>query len=318
MRRFVCFSFLFAATLCPLHAQAPPCGIAVVRAEGPKTDERFIAAPPEQVKSAVLKALPALAMKVHKDKGFQIEAKTDSGLLQVLEQKNRDAGVRGQMAGIAFGSMKIDIQGATQDSLAGSRLHIEFDKPAVLGRAVNHGNDAQPLAEETVCLVKLLSTNDPATNPRGLEVKDAGPPHAVTLPDGTPLKVLLRDSLYSKKLDKDNAGQTVQFEVAEDVVVDDTILIRRGALATGHFTDVEKTKMGGRNAQIEFAFDSATAVDGQVIPVSGASEKARGGRANGISAITVGFLVKGTDALIPAGTTYDLEVSGGHTVQGGH
>ena len=142
------------------------------------------------------------------------------------------------------------------------------------------------------------------------------------MPDATPLKALLRDPLYSKKLKKDVAGQTVQFEVAEDVVVDSAVLIRRGALATGHFTDVEKTKMGGHHAEIAFVFDKVTAVDGQSIPVSGLSEEAKGGRhgdrwANVAQAGAFGFLAKGTDALIPAGTSYDLEVTCQHAVQGG-
>jgi len=301
-------------------AQTPPCGIEIVRAEGPKIDERFVAAPPEQVKAALLRALPAVAAKVHKDDGLHIEANSDNGLREAATRKNRDAGVRGVSGGVAFGPLIIDIREATQDQVKGSMLHIEYQKPFA-GRAFNKGNNAQPLAEETVCLVKLLSTNDPASNPRGLEVKDAGPAHAVALPDATPLRVLLRAPLYSRELDKDSTGQTIQFEVAEDVVVDDAVLIRRGALATGHFTDVEKTKGFGRHAGIEFIFDAVTTVDGQSIPVSGASEKARGGRTNAtfesLAVPALAWAMHGADVVIRAGTAYDLEVSGQHTVQGG-
>jgi len=322
MRQFLHFFFLLVIIPCYLHAETPPCGIAIVRTEGPKMDERFVPAPPEQVKFALLRALPAVDGKVVKDKGFHIEAKTDMGLRQVEARENKDAGVRGRGAGWgALGEFRIDISPATQDAVQGSLLHIQFHKNAFVGRMGGEGY-AQPLAEETACLVKLFSTNDPATNPRGLEVKDAGPPHTVTLPDATPLKVLLRDPLYSKKLEKDSAGKTVQFEVAEDVVVDGAILIRRGALANGHFTDVEKTKMAGRHAEIDFVFDTVTTVDGQEIPVSGTSEEALGGRhrdtwTNVSQAGVFGFLAKGTDVFIRAGTAYDVEVSGQHTVQTG-
>lgn len=322
MRRFVHFSFMIAATLCPLHAETPPCGIAVIRADGPKVDERFVAAPPEQVKAALLKALPAVAMKVHKDKGFQIETKTDSGLLQSAEEKNKDAGVHGAMHGIAFGSMKINIQEATQDGVTGSKLRIEFDKPAVLGRAVNHGNDAVPLAEETACLVKTLSTNDPVANPRGLPLPNPGTARAVSLPEGTPLQIQLRDMLDSKIIHKQGIS-VVQFEVVEDVVVDGAILVRRGALATGHFTDVEKAKGYGRNAEIDFAFDTVTAVDGQNISLAAAGEKARGGRHNETAQTllispALAVFMKGADAVIRAGTSYEVETSGEHTIQTGH
>jgi hypothetical protein len=322
MMRLFIFFFLAVIIPCYLQAETPPCGIAIVRTQGPKMDERFVPAPPEQVKFALLRALPAVNGKVVEDKGFHIEAKTDLGLLQVEARQNSDAGVKGGYAGWGTpGKFKIDIRPATQADVQGSLLHIEFHKHGAVLRKGREGYP-QPLAEETACLVKLLSTNDPAANPRGLEVKDAGPPHPVVLPDATPLKVLLRDPLYSKQLEKDSEGKTVPFEVAEDVVVDGAILIRRGALAKGHFTNVEKTKMAGRHAELGFAFDTVTAVDGQEIQVSGASEQARGGRhSDTMSNLAVGvfgFFMKGTDVFIRAGTAYDVEVSGQHAVQTGH
>jgi hypothetical protein len=321
MCRLLCF-FLLVMSPHHLRAQTPPCGVAIIQTAGPNTDERFVAAPREQVKAAFLKALPALGAKVHKDEGFHIEAEIDTGLRQALQQKNKDSGVRGKYAGLgALGKFTMDLREETRDGVKGSLLHIEFHKNGFVGRLGGEGY-AQPLAEETACLTKLLSTNDPASNPRGLEIKDAGQPHPVTLPDNTPLKVLLRDPLYSKKLDKDSTGKTVNFEVAVDVVVDGSILVRRGALATGHLTNVQKTKKAGRHAAIEFAFDSVTAVDGQKVPVSAPNEQARGGRHSQAmsNAEQVGILtlfVKGTDVFIRAGTTYDLEVAGPHTVQTG-
>lgn len=321
-RRFLCF-FLLVLSPYRLRAQTPPCGIAILQTEGPNTDERFVAAPPEQVKAALLKALPALGAKVHKDEGFHIEAEPDMALRQSIQQKNKESGVRGKYAGLgSLGKFTMELKEATQDGAKGSLLHIEFHHNGFVGRLGGEGY-AQPLAEETTCLVKLLSSNDPASNPRGLEVKDAGPPRPVMLPDATPLKILLRDPLYSKKLDKDSAGQTVNFEVAEDVVVDGNILIRRGALATGHFTNVQKTRKAGRHAVVDFAFDAVTAVDGQKIQVSGANEQVKGGRHNDTVALALmspalGWIAKGNEAFIRAGTTYDVEISGQHTVQTGH
>ena len=322
MRRFLYF-LLLSAIPCRLRAETPPCGIAVIQTEGPKIGERFVAAPPEQVKVAVLKALPALASKLHKDEGFHLEAETDKEIYFILKRMNKDSGVRGMYSGLgAFGTLRIDIREATQDEVKGSLLHIEFHKNAFVGRMGKEGYP-QPLAEETVCLVKLLSTNDPATNPRGLESKDIAPPRAVALPEGTPLKVLLRDPLYSKQLAKDSAGQAIQFEVAEDLVVDGVAVVRRGALVTGHFTKIEMAKVYGRHGEVQFVFDTATAVDGQKIPVTGADEKARGGRHNDTAATFImspalGWIAKGNEAFIRAGTAYDVEISGQHTVQTGH
>jgi hypothetical protein len=300
-----------------------PCGIDVIRAGKEHIDDRFIPFPPDHVKFALVRAFPDVGWKITKDEGFHLRGEKDMGLTQVLAHTNSDEGVKGRNEGVgALGKWTVDITEATQDGVYGSHLHVDFRSNKFVGRAAGTATLAEPLGSETACLATLLSTNNPSTHPRGLEIKDAGPRHAVSLPDATPLKVLLRDPLYSKKLDKDSSGQTVQFEVAEDVVVDGAIVIRRGALAQGHFTDVEKTKMGGRHAEISFVFDTVTAVDGQNLPVSGASEQAKGGRhsdkwANVAQAGAFGFLAKGTDALIPAGTSFDLEVSGQHTVQGG-
>jgi hypothetical protein len=318
MRRLL-YLFLLVVIDYRLLAQIPPCGVAIVHSEGPKTYEQFVAAPPEQVKVALLKALPSVAAKVHKDEGLHIEADTDNEILGSIRQINSDAGVRGSSAGLAFGSLIIDIREATQDGAKGSMLRIKYEKP-FMGAASNRGNNAQPLAEETACLAKLLSTNDPAKNPRGLALENGGIPHSVALPEGTMLKVLLRDALYSKDLNKNSAGQTIQFEVAEDAVVDGSTLVRRGALATGHFTDVTKARGYGRNAEVGFVFDTATAVDGQGIPITDEGEKAKGGRSNQTAAValilpTLGWLVKGSDVFIPAGTIFEVESSGQHTVQ---
>src|ERR1700747_652418 len=139
MRRFLCF-FLLVMSPYPLHAETPPCGIAIVRTEGPNMDERFAAAPPEQVKTALLKALPALGAKVHKDEGFHIEAEPDMGLRHSIQQKNMDSGVRGKYAGLgALGKVTIDLREATQDGVKGSLLHIEFHKNGFVGRLGGEG-----------------------------------------------------------------------------------------------------------------------------------------------------------------------------------
>ena len=319
--RLVFLVFLLALVLGSVHAQSPPCGIAIIRAEDGNVDERFIAATQEQVKDALLKALPALAAKVAKDDNeFHITAMPDKQLFLILFRRNKDSGVRGLTAGLSpLGKFSIEIRDANHDGMRGSVLHIEVHKRrlALGGRSLAH-----PLADETACLVKLLSPNNPATNPRGLESSEARQRRTVTLPEGMPLKVLLPAPLYSKNLAKSAVGQTVQLEAAEDLVVDGVVLVCRGALATGHFTEVKKPQGYGRHAEVEFVFDAVTAVDGQRLAISGPHEKARGGRKDdtiytALNLPVVGELIKGNEAFIRAGTTYDVEVSGSHTIQTG-
>ncbi len=323
MRRLIYISLL-VTVLCRLQAQTPPCGIAIVHSAGEKIDERFIPASPEQVKTALLKALPSVGGEVKKDKGLHIDAEVAGyGPLRVsIMEANYEAGLHDSIRGLPFGKFFIDIQEETQDGVKGSQLHIKFVKPAILGAAVNHGYTAQPLAEETVCLTKLLSFNDPAANPRGLALENTGTPRSVVLPEGTPLKVLLREPRWSSQLKKGDVGPNMQFEVAEDLVVDSVTLVRRGALATGHFTDVKQAKGYGRNAEVGFVFDIATTIDGQNIPISDEGEKAKGGRTDqtvpvAMALPALGWIAKGADVFIPAGTIYEVAVSGQHTIQTG-
>ncbi|HEV2728639.1 MAG TPA: hypothetical protein VGV15_01290 [Terriglobales bacterium] len=81
---------------CYLRAQTPPCGKAIVQTEGPKVYEQFVAAPPEQVKAALLKAIPAVGAKVHKDEGLHVETEDDMGMRQAIQQMNKDSGLRGK------------------------------------------------------------------------------------------------------------------------------------------------------------------------------------------------------------------------------
>lgn len=325
-RSMFLFLVLLAVISGSLYAQTPPCGIGVFRTEGPKVDERFVAGPPEQVKAAVLKALPAVTAKVHKDEGLEIEAETDKDLYQTVYQMNKKAGVHGITKGLgASGKFTISIREATQDGVSGSILHIEFHK-----HTAGNGGYAQPLTEETTCLVKVLTMNDLTNNPRGLQSNQPAPARAIALPEGTPLKLVLPSPLYSKTLQKDNLGEAIQFEVAEDVLVDGAVAVRRGALATGHFTNVKKVGAYGRSAEIGFAFDTVTAVDGQKIPLAEVSQKARAGPQDNVAgnvaadellggplAVGLGWMEKGFNALIPAGTSYDVETSGEHTIQSG-
>ena len=317
----LCCLVLVLAPPC-LRAQTPPCGKAILQIEGPKDYEQFVPVPPEQAKAALLKAIPALGAKVHKDAGLHIETEDDTALRQALQQTNKDSGVRGKYEGLgALGKIVIDIRETAQAGVKGALLHIEFHKNGFVGRMGGEGY-SKPLAEETACLVKLLSANDPPKNPRGLYSHELSSARALTLPDGTALQVFLLDPLYSKKVQKEGLGEAIQFEVADDIVVDGVTVVSRGALATAHISEVQKSKLAGRHAEMDFVFDAVTAVDGQSIPIKAEDEKAKGGRHsetthNLMISPAFGWMAKGSEAFIRAGTGYEVEVSGQHTIQSG-
>lgn len=295
-----------------VSGQTPPCGVAVLRSsDGPKTDDRFIPASPEIVKADLLKALPALGYVVRKDQGLHVEALQDIQRLESIWETSADAGASRADAAIVSGPVSVEISEASHDGAQGSQLSIEF-KTGFMG---HKGSNAEPLSAETECLVILLGTNDPSKKPRGEPSEDSGPPRDLKLTRGTLMKVLLSAPVYSKEYKKGDIGRPIQFQVAEDVVVDGATVLRRGASVLGHLTDFKKAGGYGRHATLAFTFESATAVDGQQIPVTGEIEQFRGGRTEESLESTaqtegaVGWLIKGADVFIRAGTGYDLAVS---------
>ena len=318
IRYIAVVSFLSISSTLFLSGQTPPCGVAVIQSsDGPKTDERFLPVPPEIVKQDLLKALPALGYVVRKNEGLHIEALQDLRLLNSIRLTAVDSGARD--ARIISGPVSVNIKEASQGGIQGSQLSTEFKK-GFMGR---EGSNAEPLAAETECLVKILGTSDPSKNPRGDAPEKRSSPQAVKLPEGTTIKVLLFAPIYSKEYKKDNVGRPIQFEVAEDVVVDGATVFRRGALAVGHLSDFKSAGAYGRHATLEFTFDTATAVDGQQIPVTGEIQQSKGGQSSDqLASIArtqplVGLLMKGGDVLIRAGTEYDLEVSGQSSIHTG-
>jgi len=80
----------------------------------------------------------------------------------------------------------------------------------------------------------------------------------VTLPDGTPVHVMMLQTLVSGET-KENS--LVSFTVTQDVVVANRVLIARGARATGRVTLSHERGALGKNGSLEFTLDSVLAVD---------------------------------------------------------
>jgi hypothetical protein len=176
-------------------------------------------------------------------------------------------------------------------------LHIEYHKNALKGRIGNE-RYATPLANEVECLAKSLvppgrlQTGSTSAGGEGTET-------TVTVPEGTIVKLVLRDPIYSKELRKGKTPPAIMFEVAEDVLVDGAAAFRRGASGTGQFLEIKNPRGYKRHAEIEFEIENATAVDGSTVKLSGAADKSRGGRSDEVlqtvlfTSPAFGWVVKG-------------------------
>lgn len=299
-------------------AQTPPCGRAVVTAGGSASETRFIPAPPAHVKACVRKALLAVAAESVEETDTSIVARKNWRLSDERWQQNLAAGANKREAfpGTAVGTFQIELLPESQDDVKGTRVAIHFKKP----RAFAAGGStelATPLMEEVACLVKILSPTDPRSAPAGPVNETTKPEHrSVTLPEGTPVKLVLTDILSSTE----HPDDSIVFEVSEDVPIDGAVVVRRGALGTGKILAAKASAHWNRGAALEFEIQSVTAADGQVIKVLGGKEKKFGGASGDVilgGGLLGGGLTKGQEIHIRAGTGYSVQTVGQYAVEVG-
>jgi hypothetical protein len=146
----------------------------------------------------------------------------------------------------------------------------------------------------------------------------------VRLPDGTRLVVRLVEQLTSATA---KPGDTVAFEVVEDVSVDGMLFIKQGTPARGTVVEAESRRRMGRSGTLLYGLTETKSVDGQQVRLRAAQEK----RANSsvtstaVATTAVAFIIpvaapfvllrKGKDVTVPAGTRVDAFVDGDHQLR---
>ena len=149
------------------------------------------------------------------------------------------------------------------------------------------------------------------------------PSKAFLLQDGTPVHLVLSENLSSADA---VTGQTVEFEVVDDVVVDGLLVIPHGSTAWATVTDAEHKKRMGRAGKLDLNIDKVRLADGQKVLLR-AVKDARGGTHTGamVGAMVVTSLVvwpaaplfllmHGKDVTIPKGTNISAFVQGDITL----
>ncbi|GAP98773.1 hypothetical protein [Leptolyngbya sp. NIES-2104] len=147
--------------------------------------------------------------------------------------------------------------------------------------------------------------------PTSAPVKTPAPVLQFGLQDGAPLKLKFKRTISSKD---SNLGEVVDFEVAEDVLVGNRVVIAKGAPAKGKVTKVRGAGMLGRKGKLEIAVEEVTLVTGERVAIRG-SQQAGGGHAGGIIAVAavinpLALLFKGKQAVYEAGTEVPAFVDG--------
>jgi hypothetical protein len=142
---------------------------------------------------------------------------------------------------------------------------------------------------------------------------------AFGLEDGTPVKLRIARTVSSEDA---KVGDTVDFEVLEEIKSHDVVLVPRGGIAWATVTEAQSKRRMGRAGKLNINIDNVKIVDGEKVPLRAVKE-VKGGSHTGamtgaIVATSIVFfpaaplflLIKGKDITIPKGTEITAYISG--------
>ncbi len=131
------------------------------------------------------------------------------------------------------------------------------------------------------------------------------------LKSGTQFTVEIVWDLNSKYI---QSGQTVDFKVVGDVVIDNKTVITGGTSLQGIIVNSEKAKGLGKEGKLDIQLSQVKAIDGQTVQLSGYLSKAGDNKTT--ETVVIGALLfwpvlfaKGKEAIIPAGSKFNTTVS---------
>jgi hypothetical protein len=151
----------------------------------------------------------------------------------------------------------------------------------------------------------------------------AAAPKGFLLEDGTPVHLVLSENLSSADA---VTGQTVEFEVVDDVVVNGLLVIPHGATAWATVTDAEHKKRMGRAGKLDLNIDKVRLADGEKAMLRAVKDVKGGGHTGAMVGAMVAtslviwpaaplfLLMHGKDVTIPKGTNISAFVQGDLTL----
>jgi PEGA domain-containing protein len=139
------------------------------------------------------------------------------------------------------------------------------------------------------------------------------------LEDGTPVKLRLTRNLSSAS---DKKGDTVDFEVVEDLNVSGVLVIPRGSTAWATITDAQPKRRMGRGGKLDVNIDNVRLKDGEKVALRAVRENKGGGHVGAMTGAMVAtgivffpaaplfLFMHGKDINIPKGTEITAYVAG--------
>ena len=139
------------------------------------------------------------------------------------------------------------------------------------------------------------------------------------LEDGTPVKLRTARTISSADA---HTGDTLDFEVLEDVMAGDHTLIPKGGIAWGTVTDAQPKRRMGRGGKLDVNIDSVRLVDGEKVALRAVKDAKGGGHVGAMTGAMVAtsivffpaaplfLFMHGKDITIPKGTEITAYISG--------
>jgi hypothetical protein len=160
----------------------------------------------------------------------------------------------------------------------------------------------------------------PPAQPKPVPTQVAKPaPTKPTLEDGTPVKLRLDETLSSANC---HVGQTVEFDVLEEVKVGEVTVIPKGGLAWATVTEAEHKKTMGRAGKLNVNIDSVRLADGEKVALRAVQGGQGGGHVGAMTGAIVAtsivffpaaplfLFMHGRDITIPKGTEVTAFING--------
>jgi len=182
-----------------------------------------------------------------------------------------------------------------------------------------------PPAEQPSDKADTTAKPEATAKPQGAQQSPAAAPQvtpALTgfgLEDGTPVKLRLTRNLSSAT---DKKGDTVDFEVIEDLNVSGTLVIPRGSTAWATITDAQPKRRMARGGKLDVNIDTVRLKDGEKVGLRAVKENKGGGHVGAMTGAMVAtgivffpaaplfLFMHGKDINIPKGTEITAYVAG--------
>lgn len=169
-----------------------------------------------------------------------------------------------------------------------------YPKPTVLKKPAALLTASVLACATTFCCAQDATQTAAANQtPSGAAPQMSQAPKPNTLLDGTPIKLRFGRTLSSADA---KTGDEVDFEVLEDITVDNVVVAAKGGLALATVTDAEHKKNMGRAGKLEVNIDSVRLVDGE----KAALRATEGGKGGGHVGAMTGAMVATSIVFFPA------------------